>query len=825
MLICRTGARFDGRVWHARNPSPMIRRDDQATKEDAMMTPAGTRDVISFGPFRLVASERLLTKDGAPVELGARALDILIALLSRPNEVVSKQDLLAQVWPDVTVEEGSLRFHIASLRKALGDGKDGARYITTLAGRGYCFVAPISRSSDRGSAKRRSPAADFPHANLPSRLTRMVGRDDDVLTLSAQLTAARFVTIVGAGGVGKTTVAVAVGHRSDRGLRGRRAVRRSRNAERSRAGGHGRRLHAGAVGSVRRCDAQPDRLSARQADSPDPRYLRASHRGGGGAGGTHLRGRTARPHPGDKPRGAAGRGRARLQTGRRWPVRRTIRGSRRRLLRRSPRPSCSWSARWRAAPAWTSATPKPPSWRASAESSTVWRSRSSWRPDASRPTACSRPPRLLDQRLTLLWLGPRTAPPRQKTLQATLDWSYGLLSELERVVLRRLAVFVGHFTLDAALAVVTSATVDQALVFGAIDSLVAKSMVATRPIGAMMRYRLLDTTRAYALEISIDDAELADLAARHATYYRRWLEQTGAEWPTLSNADGAGAPLCRAQQCPRGAGMVLRRQRQCRHRRRTCRRRRAGFPGDVSADGMSSLVGARDPRSRRCHARRARGDASSGGAGRVVDVHARQQRSGARGLGPKPRDRRGTRRRARPTAAAGPAAHVPPPHRAISKPPCTMQGAAPPSPEPSQDPAAIALAHSPLGESRSTSSAISAAPARSWRRRCSAGRALSGPARSISASSTTIMPASPWPGPCGCRAIRLRPWNAHARPSRTPQRMDHPVTLSIALIWAVSVFLWTGDLEQRRRAHGSAHRPCRIPFPGALSRGRTRLQG
>ena len=142
---------------------------------------------------------------------------------------------------------------------------------------------------------------------------------------------------------------------------------------------------------------------------------------------------------------------------------------------------------------------------------------------------------LLDQRLTLLWLGPRTAPPRQKTLQATLDWSYGLLSEVERVVLRRLAVFVGHFTLDAALAVVTSATVDQALVFGAIDSLVAKSMVATRPIGAMMRYRLLDTTRAYALETSVDDAELADLAVRHAAYYRRWLEQTGTEWSTLSS--------------------------------------------------------------------------------------------------------------------------------------------------------------------------------------------------------------------------------------------------------------------------------------------------
>ena len=120
-----------------------------------MTSATQTKDAISFGPFSLVASERLLTKEGAPVELGARALDILIALVSSPNEVVSKKDLLARVWPDVTVEEGSLRFHIASLRKALGDGKGGARYITTMAGRGYCFVAPISRSSDQPQCRRR----------------------------------------------------------------------------------------------------------------------------------------------------------------------------------------------------------------------------------------------------------------------------------------------------------------------------------------------------------------------------------------------------------------------------------------------------------------------------------------------------------------------------------------------------------------------------------------------------------------------------------------------------------------------------------------------
>ncbi|MHA6645803.1 winged helix-turn-helix domain-containing protein [Mesorhizobium sp. A623] len=81
---------------------------------------------MSFGPFRLSATERLLTRDGARIDLGARALDILICLLSRPNDVFSKQELLARVWPDVVVEEGSLRFQIARLRKTLGDGVDGA---------------------------------------------------------------------------------------------------------------------------------------------------------------------------------------------------------------------------------------------------------------------------------------------------------------------------------------------------------------------------------------------------------------------------------------------------------------------------------------------------------------------------------------------------------------------------------------------------------------------------------------------------------------------------------------------------------------------------
>jgi DNA-binding winged helix-turn-helix (wHTH) protein len=109
--------------------------------------PASAADLISFGPFRLFPAHRNLEKAGRPIRLGARAFDILIVLVERAGEVVSKKKLMARVWPDVTVDEGNLRFHIAALRRALEDGQSGARYVTTIAGRGYCFVAPVSRSN------------------------------------------------------------------------------------------------------------------------------------------------------------------------------------------------------------------------------------------------------------------------------------------------------------------------------------------------------------------------------------------------------------------------------------------------------------------------------------------------------------------------------------------------------------------------------------------------------------------------------------------------------------------------------------------------------
>jgi len=128
---------------------------------------------VSFGPFQLYPTARLLERDGKPVHIGGRALDILIFLAGHAGQVVNKNDLFAHVWSDVTVDESSLRFHIASLRKALGDGQSGARYVTNVPGRGYCLVAPISRSAQPSEPNAAVRVPEAPRT-LPPRLARMV---------------------------------------------------------------------------------------------------------------------------------------------------------------------------------------------------------------------------------------------------------------------------------------------------------------------------------------------------------------------------------------------------------------------------------------------------------------------------------------------------------------------------------------------------------------------------------------------------------------------------------------------------------------------------
>lgn len=497
-----------------------------------------TRNAVSFGPFRLVASERLLTKGVATVELGARALDILIALVSRPNEAVSKRALLEDVWPDMTVGEGSLRFHIAALRRALGDGEDGARYITTLAGRGYCFVAPVSQSIPQNvtnPGRIVGPLFD----NVPSRLARMVGRDDGVLALARQVVDARFVTIVGAGGVGKTTVAVAVGHELIETFAG--AVLFVDLGALSDPS-----LVAGSIASMLGLSVQAgDPVAGLIAYLRDKRlllildtcehlieaaaaltdrifaaaplvHLLTTSREALRVEGEHVHRLEPLAFPPEDPRLTAAEAVA-FSAIQLFMERVEASGAR---LKLSDTEAATVAGICRRLDGLALAI-ELVAGRVGAYGLEV--------------TAM-----LLEERLSLLWSGRRTAPPRQQTLKAMLDWSYELLSDVERRVLRQLAVFIGSFTLDAAQAVLTSASLQKAQVLEAIESLIAKSMVAVRPVGATMRYRLLDTTRAYALETSLDEAERVDVGARHAAYYRRWSEQVGPRWSTLASAAERG---------------------------------------------------------------------------------------------------------------------------------------------------------------------------------------------------------------------------------------------------------------------------------------------
>jgi predicted ATPase/DNA-binding winged helix-turn-helix (wHTH) protein len=165
--------------------------------------------VSQFGPFRLDGRQRVLEKNGTPVPLGSRPLDLLIALIDSAPQIVGKRELLARVWPGMIVEEGNLRFQIGVVRRALGDGQNACRYVVNVAGRGYCFVAPVSRVGERPGAKESGCAPSPP---LPLNLVDILGREQALSDVESMLRVKRFVSIVGGGGVGKTTFAVAVAH-------------------------------------------------------------------------------------------------------------------------------------------------------------------------------------------------------------------------------------------------------------------------------------------------------------------------------------------------------------------------------------------------------------------------------------------------------------------------------------------------------------------------------------------------------------------------------------------------------------------------------------
>lgn len=484
---------------------------------------------ISFGPFRLSPKARLLEKDGAPLHIGGRALDILIFLAERPGEVVDKRVLIKQVWSDVNVDEGSLRFHITALRKALGGGAAGARYVVNVPGRGYCFAAPLTQAESAPAPPTNSASSV---RSLPTPPAKMVGRTESIEKIATELSQHRFVTIVGPGGIGKTSVAVSAGHRQFDVLDGQ--------------------VFFVDFGALRDAKLVPGSIVSTLgitvgAEDPIPGML------------TFLRGRRmllifdSCEHMLDALAPLAERLVRELPELQILATsRESFRAEGERVFRLFPLDCPPQRNGIRAAEvlAYPAAQLFVERIAASlgefrlSEDEAPLVAEICRRLDgiplaielaAGRVNAygIAGTASLLNTRFSLLWRGRRTAVPRHQTLGAALGWSYDLLSTVESAVLRRLSVFVGPFTLEAAVAVAGHEGLSEAGAIEVIADLLSKSLLTAVSAERSPRYRLLDATRAYALN-KLDEATETDVfARRHAEYFRGLFARAEIECETL----------------------------------------------------------------------------------------------------------------------------------------------------------------------------------------------------------------------------------------------------------------------------------------------------
>jgi predicted ATPase/DNA-binding winged helix-turn-helix (wHTH) protein len=499
-------------------------------------SPAAIR--LRFGPFELNVAERSLKKANQVIPLGGRAYDILTALLENAGEIVGKAELIARAWPDVTVEEGSLRVHLSALRKALGDGQFGDKYIASIQGHGYSFIAPITRVP---ACRERGASEVLP--NLPPALGRMIGRENVVREIQGWLrTDRRLITILGTGGIGKTTVALAVGHAALADFSGAAfLVDLSTVSDQEHL--------IGAIASAVGIDSQlvdskrallnflrPRRMliildscerligkTVEIADyifqnTPDIYILATSREA------LHVPGeRVLRLPPLDCPPEQSGITASEVLA---YPAARLF-------AERVNARGGDFSLSDDDAPIVAEICRKLDGIALAIELAAGRAAAFGVRNTVAK----------LGSRLDFLKFGRRTANPRHKALKATLDWSHDHLSEVERVLLRRVAIFIGPFTREAALVVGEAGGIDQSEIERAVENLVNKSLLVVWPSYRGTLYRLLDTTRSYALEKLGLSGEHHSMAAWHANFLIELLERNRGNLFDLERAEAPGGVL------------------------------------------------------------------------------------------------------------------------------------------------------------------------------------------------------------------------------------------------------------------------------------------
>lgn len=506
----------------------------------AELSTARVARAVWFGPFRLIPTQRLLLEGNKPLHVGSRALEILIILVERAGELVSKDELTARVWPNMTLEESNLKVHVAALRRVLADGQAGNRYIITIPGRGYRFVAPISPIEE---VETLPPKAVKHSHNLPVMLTRVIGRADTVSKLAEQLAQRRFLTIVGTGGVGTTTVALALAEAVlpayEDGVRfvELAPLADPRLVPAALAGALGLEfraddLLAGVIAALRdkqmlvvldNCERLVTSAAALAVAvlKEAPRvHIGATSREPLRAEGEHVH----RLQPLAFPPSATDLTAAEALT---FPAVQLF-------VERAAASLGAFELTDAEASFAATICAKLDGVPLAIEFAAARVDAFGVRGLAAR----------LDDRLQLLTSGRRTGLARHRTMRATLDWSYEILPEAERLLLRRSAVFAGAFSLESASAVLADSKLAVAEIAERIANLVAKSLITADVGGPIVLYRLLETTRAYAREKLDESGEPRTFAQRHAEYYRDLYERVTAKWGTRPAADFLAEHRC-----------------------------------------------------------------------------------------------------------------------------------------------------------------------------------------------------------------------------------------------------------------------------------------